>query len=251
MNQIRQDALSSYNLAHDYAQNALNAVNHVQTDAGAVIDAKNAAARAARKAVDAGAAAKKVAEACKPRVEAPKPPEGPPPTPRPKLELRTYPGYTHRQTHCPACSEEAKALNAAVDAYNSLSGGPNGTANPVKDTALAKVKDLSDALNACEARCASAAPKTINSTPGALTMKMGEKETLSRKTAPKGVLVDAGASRAGFTELKGMTKETDPIDYRTGAEKAKAPPKLDCSLAHRKTLTPEQQKKCAALTVGN
>lgn len=265
VNQIRQNALNSYNLAHDYAQNALNAVNHIRTDAGAVIDAENAARRAARKAADAGVAAKKVAEACKPRAEAPKPPEGPPPTPKPKLELRTYPSYTHRQTHCPACSEEARALNAAVDAYNSLSPGPNGTANSVKDSELAKVKGLSDALNACETRCASATPKSFISTPTVLNVKPVEKETPPPRVTPKAGLVDAGASRAGFTELKGLTKETDPTEYRSGAEAAKAPPKLDrsgaeaakappkldCSPAHRKALTPDQQKKCAALTVGN
>jgi len=51
--QIRQNAINSYDAADKKTQNALNAAKHIQADAGAVIDAKNAAARAARPAAPA------------------------------------------------------------------------------------------------------------------------------------------------------------------------------------------------------
>lgn len=151
VDQIRQYAVDSYNEADQDTQNAFNAAKHIQADAGAVIDAKNAAARAARRAGDEAAAAKAAADACKPRVAPPPPPPPPPPTP-PKAELRSYPAYTHRGT-CEPCQEAAKALNEAVDAYNALPAGPNGAASPAKDAALAKVHALGDALTVCERTC--------------------------------------------------------------------------------------------------
>ncbi len=148
--QIRQYAIDSYDAADQNTQNTFNAAKHIQADTGAVIDAKNAAARAARRADADAAAAKAAADGCKAKVEPPQTP--PPPPPPPKSEPRTYRNASHRGT-CEPCQAAAKALNDAVDAYNALPPGPNGTANPAKDAALAKVRDLSDALTACERQC--------------------------------------------------------------------------------------------------
>ena len=156
VNLIRQEAINSYDEADRDTQTAYNAAKHIQAVAGDVIDAKNAAARAARKAADDALAAKKAADACKPKVVDPQPPEGPSPPPPAKFEVRYYPTYTHRQTSCAACQELAKALNAAIDDYNPLSAGPSGAPSPAKDAALAKIQTLSAELTACEGKCVGA-----------------------------------------------------------------------------------------------
>ncbi len=99
--QIRQNAIDSYNEADQDTQNAFNAAKHIQVDAGAVIDAKNAAARAARRAADAAAAANAAADGCRPKPEPPQTPPPPPPAQarlselpelQPSRDLRALPG---------------------------------------------------------------------------------------------------------------------------------------------------------------